>query len=208
MTQALPKTKLVTFEEFIEWKPDGGQYELHDGVVIEMTQPTGPHENIVGFLVLEISVEIKRLNLPYFIPKTALVKPPDNESGYSPDVLLINRSNLVNEPLWEKESTVCQSGSIPLVIEVVSTNWRTDYYTKRGAYEEIGIQEYWIIDYLALAGKSLVGNPKQPTISIYSLIEGEYQVSQLRGSDRIISVTFPELNLTAEQIFQAGNTTT
>jgi Uma2 family endonuclease len=208
MTQALPKTKLVTFEEFVQWKPDGGRYELHDGVIVEMTQPTGPHENIIGFLALEISVDIKRLNLPYFIPKTALVKPPENEAGYSPDVLLINRSNLVNESLWEKQSTVSQSGSIPLVIEVVSTNWRTDYYTKRGVYEEIGIQEYWIVDYLALAGKSFIGNSKQPTISIYSLVEGEYQVSQFRGSDRIQSPTFPELNLTAEEIFQAGNTIT
>lgn len=47
-------------------------------------------------------------------------------------------------------------------------------------------------------------NPKQPTISIYQLIEGEYQVRQFRGSDRIQSPAFPGLNLTAEQIFRAG----
>ncbi|MEH2356557.1 Uma2 family endonuclease [Nostoc sp.] len=208
MTQALPKTKLVTFEEFVQWKPDGGRYELHDGVIVEMTQPLGDHEEITGFLATKIPIEYDRLKLPYFIPKTALVKPPENESGYSPDVLIINRSNLVNEPLWKKESTVTQAASIPLVIEVVSTNWRTDYYTKRGMYEEVGILEYWIVDYLALAGKSFIGNSKEPTISIYSLVEGEYQVRQFRGSDCIISPTFPELNLTAEQIFQAGNTTT
>ncbi|WP_366838579.1 hypothetical protein [Nostoc sp. LPT] len=34
MFQALPKT--VTFEEFLNWKPDGGCYELHDGVIGEM----------------------------------------------------------------------------------------------------------------------------------------------------------------------------
>ncbi len=208
MTQALPKTKLVTFEEFVQWKPDGGRYELHDGVIVEMTQPLGDHEEITGFLATKIPIEYDRLKLPYFIPKTALVKSPENESGYSPDVLIINRSNLVNEPLWKKESTVTQAASIPLVIEVVSTNWRSDYYTKRGVYEEVGILEYWIVDYLALAGKSLIGNSKEPTISIYSLVEGEYQVRQFRGSNRIISPTFPELNLTAEQIFQAGNTTT
>ncbi len=49
-----------------------------------------------------------------------------------------------------------------------------------------------------------IGNPKQPTISIYQLIEGEYQVRQFRGNDRIQSLAFPELNLTAEQIFRAG----
>jgi Uma2 family endonuclease len=33
--------------------------------------------------------------------------------------------------------------------------------------------------------------------------DGEYQVQQFREHDRIESPTFPELNLTAEQIFQA-----
>ncbi|MBD2281392.1 Uma2 family endonuclease [Aphanizomenon flos-aquae] len=205
MVQALPKTKTITFEEFAQWKPEGERYELHDGVIIEMSQPTGDHEDVVGFLALEISADIKRLHLPYFIPKTALVKPPENESGYSPDILVLNRPNLVNELLWKKEATVTQGASIPLVIEVVSTNWRGDYFTKLGQYEAVGIPEYWIVDHAALGGRRFLGNPKQPTISIYSLVEGEYQVSQFRGDDRIISPTFPELNLTANQIFQAGS---
>ncbi len=203
MTQAPPK--LVTFEEFVKWKPDSGRYELHDGVIIQMPQPLGDHEEIVGFLASELNAEYRRLNLPYFIPKTALVKPSDNESGYSPDVLIINRSNLGNEPLWKKESTVTQGASIPLVVEVVSTNWRDDYFTKQGKYEEMAITEYWIVDYLGLGGRKFIGDSKQPTISIYLLVEGEYQVTQFRGGDRIQSPTFPELNLTVQQIFQAGN---
>ncbi|NWF62358.1 MAG: Uma2 family endonuclease [Fischerella sp.] len=203
MSQALPK--LVTFKEFVEWKPDRGRYELHDGVIVEMPQPTGDHEDIIGFLAEKFTLEYVRLNLPYSIPKTALVKPPESESGYSPDLLLLNRSNLVNEPLWKKESTVTQGTSIPLVVEVVSTNWRDDYFKKFGEYEGIGIPEYWIVDYLAFGGRRFIGNPKQPTISVCSLVEGEYTVSQFRGSDRLQSPTFPKLNLTAEQIFQAAS---
>ncbi|MBG1245007.1 Uma2 family endonuclease [Nostoc sp. NZL] len=204
MTQTL--RKLVTFDEFIAWYPESSQrrYELHDGVIVEMAPSTGDHEQIVGFLVGEIVTEYKRLKLPYFIPKTAFVKPNQSEAAYSPDVLLLNNSNLVNEPLWKKESTVSQAASIPLVIEVVSTNWRDDYFTKAGKYEEVGIPEYWIVDYLGLGGRRFIGNPKQPTISIYQLIEGEYQVRQFRGNDRIHSLVFPDLNLTAEQIFRAG----
>jgi Uma2 family endonuclease len=205
MVQALSKTKTITFEEFTQWKPEERRYELHNGVIIEMSQPTGDHEDIVGFLALEISADIKRLHLPYFIPKTALVKPPDNESAYSPDILVLNRPNLVNEPLWKKQATVTQSASVPLVIEVVSTNWRDDYFTKLGQYESVGIPEYWIVDYAALGGKRFLGNPQQPTISIYSLVEGEYQVSQFKGDDPIVSLTLSELSLTANQIFQAGS---
>jgi Uma2 family endonuclease len=44
--------------------------------------------------------------------------------------LLIDPTNLVNEPRWEKESTVIQADSVRLLIEVVSTNWPVDYYKK------------------------------------------------------------------------------
>ncbi|XZF60804.1 MAG: Uma2 family endonuclease [Gloeotrichia echinulata DVL01] len=202
MTQA--QTKLVTFEEFTAWRPSDLRYELHDGVIVEMPQPSGDHEDVVGFLVQQFTVEYVRLNLPYIIPKTVLVKPAKNESGYAPDVLLLNRQNLVNEPLWKKQSTVIYGASIPLVVEVVSTNWDDDYYTKLGKYESIGIPEYWIVDYLGLGAKKFTGNPKKPTLSIYQLIDEEYQVTQFRGDERIISPTFPQLSLTANQIFSAG----
>ncbi|QMS88347.1 Uma2 family endonuclease [Nostoc edaphicum CCNP1411] len=204
MIQAL--RKLVTFDEFVAQYPDntGKHYELHDGVIVEMPQPTGNHEEIIVFLVQQFILEYSRISLRYGIPKTALVKPPESESAYSPDVLILNLPNLVNEPLWKKESTVSQAESIPLVVEVVSSNWRDDYLKKAADYEAVGIPEYWIVDYAALGGRRFIGNPKQPTVSLYTLIEGEYQVSQFQDTDRIISPLFPELNLTAEQIFQAG----
>lgn len=204
MTQAL--RKLVTFDEFVAQYPDNPQrrYELHDGVIIEMAQPTGDHEEVVGFLVRKLSVELDRLNLPYLIPKTVFVKPLENESAYSPDVLILNQPNLVNELLWKKASTVSLAASIPLVVEVVSTNWRDDYHKKYADYEQMGIPEYWIVDYAALGGREFIGKPKQPTILVCCLEEGEYLINKFRGNDRIQSSTFPELNLTAEQIFRAG----
>ena len=94
--------------------------------------------------------------------------------------------------------------SVRLAVEVVSTNWRDDYFFKASDYEEMGISEYWIADYLGLGGRKFIGNPKQPTLSVCQLVDGEYQVKQFRGSDTVESLAFPELRLTAEQIFQAG----
>jgi Uma2 family endonuclease len=204
MVQVLAQPKLMTFTAFAEWKPEGKFYELHNGVIVEMPQPTGDHEDIVSFLGEAITVEYLRLNLSYRIPKTVLVKTPSAESAYAPDVLVLNRSNLVNEPLWKKSATVVQSASIVLAIEVVSTNWRDDYFIKAKDYEEMGIPEYWTVDYLGIGGRRFIGNPKQPTILVHELIDGEYQVTAFRGDDRVISPTFPELNLTANQIFEAG----
>ncbi len=206
MTQALPKTKLVTFEEFVAWYPENSnrRYELHDGVIVEMALPKGKHERVVGFLAAQITSEFLRLKFPYFIPKTAIVKPSLHESGYSPDVLVLNNDNLVNEPVWEDESFIQKAASIALVIEVVSTNWRDDYLKKYADYEEMGINEYWIVDYAALGGREFIGNPKQPTILVCILDDGEYRVTKFRGDDRIVSHAFPELNLTAQQIFNPG----
>lgn len=202
MTQAPPK--LVTFEEFTAWRPEGGRYELHDGVIVEMAQPVGEHEDVTGFLATRVTIEFYKLNLPYIIPKTALVKPPESASGYSPDVLLINRDNLVNEPLWKKESTVMDGASVPFVIEVVSTNWRDDYHKKFADYEIMGIPEYWIVDYAALGSREFIGDPKQPTIFVCELIDGEYRKKMYRGNDLILSPRFPDINLTAQQIFDSA----
>ena len=164
----------------------------------------GEHEEVKGFLGIEIPFEIKRLGLPYGIPNQVIVRPPEKDSGYFPDVLVLNRANLVNETLWQKQSVLSLGASIPLVIEVVSTNWRDDYYLKYADYEEMGIPEYWIVDYSALGGRNFIGNPKQPTISVCNLVDGEYQILKFRENDRIVSQTFPDLNLTANQIFGAG----
>ncbi|MEL6164753.1 MAG: Uma2 family endonuclease, partial [Cyanobacteria bacterium J06628_3] len=151
MTQTL--TKKLTFQEFVDWKPEDKLYELHDGVVVEVAQPIGKHENVFIFLSRKINVEIDRLNLPYGIPSKVLVKPEEKDSAYYPDVLVLDKRNLKNEPLYAKESTVSKSESIPLVIEIVSTNWGDDYAVKFEEYENIGIQEYVIVDYLGLGGK-------------------------------------------------------
>ena len=199
-------SKVTTFEEFVAGLPDnsGVRYELHNGNIIEMAQPVGEHEESKGFLTIKLSGIIDRLDLPYLIPNQVIVRPEGKDSGYFPDVLVLNRENLVNEKLWKKQSIISNGASIPLVIEVVSTNWRDDYHLKYADYEEMGISEYWIVDYAALGGRNFIGNPKQPTISVCNLVDEEYQISKFRDHERIISQTFPELNLTANQIFQAS----
>jgi Uma2 family endonuclease len=54
MTQSLQTQ--MSFEQFLEWKLETSRYELHHGVAIAM-QPTGRHEEITGFLALELALE-------------------------------------------------------------------------------------------------------------------------------------------------------
>jgi len=202
MTQTI--SKLITFDEFLDWKPESGHYELHNGVVVEMPNPTGKHSAIAGFLTIELGLEIRRLQLPYFIPKECTIK-YSNNSGYNPDLIILDKQALAaKESRWEKASVITQGDSIKLVVEVVSTNWRDDYAHKMIDYEALGIAEYWIVDYLGLGGSRYIGSPKQPTLSVYQFIDGEYQIKLFRGEDKVESLLLTEFNLTAEQIFNGG----
>ena len=92
----------------------------------------------------------------------------------------------------------------PLVVEIVSSNWRDDYLTKLAEYEALGIPEYWIVDYQGLGGTRYIGRPKQPTLSVYALTEGEYQVTRFCQGETVTSPTFPDLELPVDQVFRAG----
>ncbi|NJL11070.1 MAG: hypothetical protein HC908_15360 [Calothrix sp. SM1_7_51] len=45
----------------------------------------------------------------------------------------------------------------------------------------------------------------KPTFSVYQLIDEEYQVKRFQGNDRIVSPSLSELNITAQQVFDAAN---
>ncbi len=194
----------VALEQFLAEKPDDRPCELHQGVVYPMPQPVGQHENVASFLIEQLTLVYTQHRLPYRIPKTVLVRSADGASAYLPDILVLDRERLSQEPLWEKASTVSQGTTIPLVVEIVSSHWRVDYFTKARDYEEIGILEYWIVDYAGLGGRRFIGDDKPPTISVYHLVDGEYQATLFRGDDRLVSPTFPELALTANQVFRGG----
>jgi len=49
----------LTLNEFLDWYPETGRYELHRGVVVEL-QPTRDHEEIAGFIATELALEIRR----------------------------------------------------------------------------------------------------------------------------------------------------
>ena len=193
-----PLPKPVSIEQFLEWYPETSEYryELRRGVIIQMPKPRGKHSEVAGFSHDELAFEIRRENLPYFIPRECIIKVSE-DTGYEPDVIILDRAALEAEPLWEKASTVQDGASIKLVIEVVSTNWQDDYEVKLAAYEALAIPEYWILDYAGLGGVRHIGKPKQPTLTVCTLVDGEYEVTRFRAEEQVVSPLFPELELKA-----------
>jgi len=191
------KTKL-TFADFLENYPEGsGIYELVNGEIVKV-EATRAHKNVARFLVKSFDRESDRLGLDYIVDKDIVLRTvtaSGQEQGRNPDVGVVKAS------VWN--SNVRGYGAltepIQLAVEVTSTNWEDDYVDKLDEYQRLGICEYWIVDYLAIASRAYLGNPKIPTVFVYSLENGSYLVQIFTGNERIISKTFPELEITVEQ---------
>lgn len=205
MVQFAPK--LLTVEDFIVHYGDNERCELIDGELIEM-EPTGPHEQVSAFLGRKLNVEIDRQEISYFIPHRCLIKLLGTNTAFRPDLIVLDQTQLFNEPLWQQEPVITSGNSIKWIAEVVSTNWQNDYARKVEDYALLGIPEYWIVDYLGIGGREYIGKPKQPTITICTLVEDEYHKQLFQNDEQLISSVFPNLQLTAQQIFAAGQSTT
>ena len=82
-----------------------------------------------------------------------------------------------------------------LVVEVVSPGKKgidRDYRYKRSEYAARGIAEYWIVD------------PISWQVTVLEWVEGLYEERVFQGNERIVSPTLPSLDLTCEQVMNAG----
>jgi Uma2 family endonuclease len=103
MIQAVPK--LLTFDEFVACYGDNEHYELIDGELIDM-EPTGPHEEVAAFVLRKVNVEIDRLSVRWFTPARCLIKPLGTSTAFRPDVVVLDKAVIANEPLWQREPII------------------------------------------------------------------------------------------------------
>lgn len=200
MTIATTKPQqMLTFEQFIKQLPGEGRYELVNGEIVKIL-PIRLHEDVADFIEYSFQNEVKRLSLNYRVSGRFMVRtltPNAKEQGRHPDVTVVDKT------VWDSNPFAHSALIEPpqLVVEVISTNWEDDYIDKLDEYQRLGIPEYWIVDYLALGSRNYLGNPKEATVFVYLLDEnGVYQMAAYRGNERIVSRTFQELALTAEQV--------
>ncbi|MGB3786628.1 MAG: Uma2 family endonuclease [Phormidesmis sp.] len=196
--------KQLSFDEFVARYRGDNRYELIDGEVFDL-EPVGLHEEVAALITTKVCVQIDSSGLPWFVLQRGLLRPSVGAmTAFRPDVAVVDRDELIKEPLWTDQSILTLGSSIKFVAEVVSSNWQNDYARKVEDYAALGISEYWIADYAGLGGTRHIGKPKRPTLTICRLVDGDYEIQQLRGSQAIVSPTFPKLELTAEEVLMTG----
>ncbi|MGL5059844.1 MAG: Uma2 family endonuclease [Microcoleus sp.] len=198
-------TKPLTFEEFLAWDDASGRdFELLDGVPVPLSEPNANHEDLIQRFCTCLDAHCFEAELPYVPRQSKQIRlktePGEKEKSRKADIVIF--AALEWQRMKGNSSSAAAYVPPPGVIEVVSTNWKDDYLTKLAEYEDLGVSEYIIVDYAAYGGIRFIGSPKQPTITIYQLENGEYLPAKIfRGLDRIESRLFPNLTITAEQIF-------
>ena len=199
MTQTKPKFR--TFEAYLDYDDGSDQrYELIDGELVELPPESEPNtaiaQELFWFLANAQMVERRLIKLYACQIQVPVLQPKDAANRFL-DLVILREEHLV---LTRSQLTITLEMPPPiLVVEIVSpgdtnrSNYTRDYIRKRDQYAVCGIPEYWLID------------PAREVVTVLYL-EGERygEVGQFRSRDRILSPTFPKLNLTAEQMLSAG----
>ncbi len=202
MTMAIAKTTKnakprVTFADYLTYF-DGSdtKYELVDGELVAMSLGTGLHGETIDRTYQAINAEINRTAQPWIVRQGQIgVRCPRGiglDTVRIPDVVVIQQDNW--QALQEREAVIDFDLSAPLlVIEVISPPTKNiDYRAKRTEYAARDIPEYWIID------------PLESKVSVLINSDGWYDVTEFFDSDRLISPTFPELQLTPQIILKGA----
>ena len=189
-------THRITLEEFFGYD-DGteSRYELVEGVLVEMGAESALNVDIAMFLISELLKFV-----PYYLVHrgTEIVTPESSSTSRYPDLLVLGEA-CAAALAGKSRSVVTTDMPVPvLVVEVVSpgepgtSNYDRDYVEKPREYAARGIPEYWLID------------PGRQVVLVLRLQDGKYREQRFQGEKTLVSPTFPELNLTAEQLLRAG----
>jgi len=193
-----PPTARLSLAEYLAYS-DGSdtRYELVAGELVPMALPTGRHGQIVDFLNTAFRTEIQRQGLPWTSQQMAIgiQSPRGNrwDTVRIPDVVVLPLQQW--QEMGSREALIRLEDPPPLlVVEVVSESSRAaDYRAKRAEYCVLGIGEYWIVD------------PLEEKVSLLLLYEGWYDLLELKGSERVPSKVFVELELQAGGILAADS---
>ncbi|NET57223.1 MAG: Uma2 family endonuclease [Symploca sp. SIO2E6] len=184
----------LTFEQYLKYEDDtDNRYELFDGELVPVPPESGENGCIILCLMYKLAKYTNFLLVREYIYELQVSGKPQNRY---PDLVVLREEHL--ELTRERQTITLNMPPPRLVVEVVSPyrnqkddNYKRDYIEKRQQYEQRGIPEYWIVD------------PQAQLVTVLVLVNGRYQATEFFGLQRIISQTFPELELTAAQVLEA-----
>ena len=158
-----PKSRKLTYEDYVALPDDGRRYEIFDGELAVSPSPTSAHQFVSHNLEFALSawVRSRRLGRIWDAPLDLILEP---SVVLQPDLFFISneRSSIVTKRGVE--------GAPDLVVEILSESTAArDRGVKMHIYARHGVARYWIVDVdrRALEVHTLRGGAYEP-IATYS----------------------------------------
>ena len=195
----------MSLAEYLDYDDDTDtRYELEDGFLIDMSgeNPLNPRIAVflLAYLLQQMGVSVILLAIGHQI---------EVNSSYAtcrqPDLILHTVES--DEYLVGDEKVLHFGSPVPLLVVEVASSTLTDTRSRKRDYEHKpreyadglgptgghrGIAEMWIVD------------PDRSWVQVGTLVDRAYQFQTFMGEARIVSPSFPELNLTAAIVLASG----
>ena len=175
----------LTLDEFFELPETVlPRYELHEGKLHIVAEPTLDHQHLTKLLIRNLSEQIEDVGAGYVFPPVDVVL--SDNTTVAPDIVVVRAEKAgILHPL--------RIYGVPdIVVEALSTNRGDDLVRKRQLYAAAGVPEYWILDGDA------------DTLTALELADdGVYRErAVLTAADTLTTPLFPEFSLPLAQLFE------
>lgn len=180
------------YSDYVKWQFDEF-VELIKGKIFPMSAPMSRHQRIVGNLHGIFYNYLRRKNCEVFIAPFDVRLPTYNALGE----LLDDTSTVVQPDICVicDRSKIDERGCVgvpDMVIEVLSpSSAKKDLNEKFNLYEEVGVQEYWVVF------------PEAKMISVYLLENAKYALlGHFEKTGKVPLKVLPELEIDLEDAFE------
>jgi Uma2 family endonuclease len=165
--------RLMTSEEFLEWIPEKAHADLIAGQIHVHSPVNVRHANLVNFLDHLLHAYLEAADIAGALHRESVAVRLSARETFMPDIGFFN-------PHQVARFATAHIPVAPLFcVEVLSqSSAKRDLGPKFAAYEAHGVQEYWVVDSVALAHR-------------FFRRSGELFEEFAQGEDRVHSVAIP-----------------
>jgi Uma2 family endonuclease len=133
----------MTYEEFLAWADEDTWAEWVNGEVIILSPASKRHQDLTFFLAALFRFFAEARQLGIVLTALFQMKIGPDLPGREPDILFIAREHS------DRLRDTYLDGPADLVVEIISRDSRArDRGDKFYEYEQGGVREYWLLDYL------------------------------------------------------------
>lgn len=171
--------KVCTLEEFEQMtKNEHNIYEFIDGIVMMSPRPAAKHQYTSGNLYAELRNLLRGSDCSVIQEFELILE----NNVFVPDIMITCGDKF--------EGTRHETAPF-IAIEIISPSSASrDYLIKRHKYEQLGIQEYWIV------------SPDEQCIDVLCFTEATHKNYCTKNNPVLTSCTLPNLTLDLNNIFE------